>query len=251
MRKVLPLAALAAMTLIPIPTAGAQSIDDLVARNLQARGGEAKLRAVQSMRVTSTMSMQGMQLAMTMTQKRPNLMRQEVVIQDKTVVVAFDGQTAWTINPMLGATTPQVLPGPQGEMAREGADFDGPLMDYKAKGTTLELIKADGPDGTEKLADGTRVYKVKVTRKEGPPRFLYLDAETGIERKMSSEMEQAGQKHTIDIELSDYRPEDGLMVPHTIRNVMDGQPMMEMTVQKVEFNVPVEDAYFKMPAPAK
>jgi outer membrane lipoprotein-sorting protein len=248
MRKLLHLAAPAAMILFFVSFAAAQTVDDLVAKNLQSRGGEAKLRAVQSMRISSSMSMQGMQLSMTMTQKRPNLMRQEVVIQDKTVVVAFDGQTAWTINPMLGSTTPQAIQGPQGEMTREGADFDGPLMDYKTKGSAIELIKGDGPDGTEKLADGTKVYKLRVTRKGGQPRFLYLDAESGLERKMSTQMDQGGQTHTIEIELTDYRPEEGLMVPHTIRNVMDGQPMMQMTVQKVEFNVPVEDAYFKMPA---
>lgn len=180
--------------------------------------------------------------------KRPNMMRQEMQIQDKKVVTAFDGEKAWMINPMMGADAPQEVPGPQGEMTKEQSDFDGPLMDYKSKGTTVELVKGEGPDGSDKLADGTKVHKLKVTRKGGRVQYVYLDAESGIEVKTTNEVEQGGQTFNIETEMSDYRAEAGIMVPHAIRNVMNGQAIMQMTVDKVEFNVPIEDAFFKMPA---
>jgi outer membrane lipoprotein-sorting protein len=201
-----------------------------------------------TIRITGNVSLQGMQLPMIVTAKRPNMMRQEMQIQDKKVVTAFDGEKAWMINPMLGAEAPQEVQGPQGDMTREQSDFDGPLMDYKSKGTTVELVKADGADGTEKLADGTKAYKLKVTRKGGRVQYIYLDAQSGIEVKTINQVEQAGQTFTIETELADYRPEGGLMVPHTVRNIMNGQPLMQMTVEKVEFNLPIEDALFKMPA---
>lgn len=248
MRKVLHLAAAVAMALVYGSSAAAQSVDDLIAKNLQARGGEAKLRALNSMQITGTVSVQGMQLPMTVTAKRPNKMRQEMQIQDKKVVTAFDGQTAWMINPMLGTEAPQVVQGPEADMRREQSDFDGPLMDYKAKGTTVELVKGEGPDGTEALSDGTKVYKLKVTRKGGRVQYVYLNAESGIEVKTTNQIDQGGQTFTIDTELADYRAEDGIMVPHTVRNSMNGQPVMQMTVEKVAFNLPIEDALFRMPA---
>jgi len=248
MRKVLHLAATAAIALLYVSPVAAQSVDDLIAKNLQARGGEAKLRALTSMRITGSVSVQGMQLPMIVTAKRPNLMRQEMQIQDKKVVTAFDGEKAWMINPMMGADAPQEVPGPQAEMTREQSDFDGPLMDYKAKGTTVELVKGDGPDGTEKLADGSKVFKLKITRKGGRTQYVYLDAESGIEVKTTNQIEQGGQTYSIETEMADYRPENGIMVPHSIRNIMNGQPIMQMTVEKVEFNLPIEDALFKMPA---
>lgn len=248
MRKLLHLAAAAAIACLSASPAAAQSVDDLIAKNLKARGGEAKLRALNSMRITGKVTVQGMQLPMTVTAKRPNMMRQEMQIQDKRVVTAFDGDRAWMINPMMGSDAPMEVPGPQGELTREQSDFDGPLMDYKTKGTTLEVVKGDGPDGTEKLADGSKVYKLKITRKGGRIQYLYLDAESGIELKTTNQIEQGGQTFNIETEMADYRPEDGIMVPHSIRNIMNGQPIMQMTVEKVEFNVPVEDVFFKMPA---
>jgi hypothetical protein len=152
------------------------------------------------------------------------------------------------INPMMGAEAPQEVQGPQADMTREQSDFDGPLMDYKSKGTTVELVKGDGPDGTEKLADGSKVFKLKVTRKGGRVQYLYLDADSGIEVKTTNQVEQGGQTLNIETELADYRAEDGIMVPHSVRNMVNGQPLMQMTVEKVEFNVPFEDALFKMPA---
>jgi outer membrane lipoprotein-sorting protein len=248
MRKVLHLAAAAAVALFYVTPLAAQTVDELIAKNLQARGGEAKLRATTTMRLTGKVTVQGMELPMTVSAKRPNMMRQEMQIQDKRVVTAFDGDKAWMINPMMGADAPQEVQGAQADMTREQSDFDGPLMDYKSKGTTVELVKGDGPDGTEKLADGTKVYKLKITRKGGRIQYIYLDSASGIEVKTTNQIEQGGQTYNIETELADYRPEGGLMVPHSVRNVMNGQPLMQMTVDKVEFNVPIEDSFFKMPA---
>ena len=249
MRKALHLAAVAIFGLLSVTApAAAQSVDDLVAKNLKARGGEDKLRGLKTMRITGKVSVQGMDLQMTVNAKRPNMMRQEMQIQDKKVVTAFDGDKAWMINPMMGADAAQEVQGPQGDMAKEQADFDGPLMDYKTKGHTIELVKGESPDGADKLPDGTKVYKLKITRKGGRVQYIYLDADSGIEVRTTNQIDQNGQMQNIDTELADYRPEDGIMVPHTVRTLMNGQAMLTMSVDKVEFNVPLDDTLFKMPA---
>lgn len=257
MRKCLHIAAIAAAALIAAASASAQpaaaaaaapTVDELVAKDLQARGGEAKLKAITTMRLTGKVSVQGMELPMTVTAKRPNMMRQEMTIQDKKIVTAYDGTTAWMINPMMGSETPQEIQGPQSELAKEQSDFDGPLIDYKAKGNTIELIKGDGPNGTDKLSDGTPVYKLKITRKTGRVQYYYLDAKSGIELKTTTEIDQGGNKMNIEQELSDYRAVDGIQVPHAMRSFMNGQPIASVVVDKTEFNVPVEDTLFKMPA---
>jgi outer membrane lipoprotein-sorting protein len=247
MRKLLRPAAVAVACLLVATAAAAQTVDELVAKNLEARGGEARLRAIQSMRITGRVQVQGMELPMSVIAKRPNLMRQEMQIQDKTVVTAFDGTTAWTINPMLGTEAPQAIEGPQADLARDQADFDGSLVDYRKKGHTVELVKGNGANGTEKLADGTPVHHLKVTRKSGRVQHYYLDAESGIELKQASEVQDPGGKMvTFEQELSDYRRVDGLMVPFTVRSLMDGTPIVTMIVEKIEFDAPVDDAAFSM-----
>lgn len=246
-------AILTLVLLMAAPAAAAgQSVDELIARNLKARGGEDKLRALQTMRISGTVTVQGMELPITVMAKRPNLMRQEMQIQDKKVVTAFDGSTAWMINPMMGADAPQEIQGPQAELTRDQSDFDGALLDYKKKGHTVEVVAGDGKDGTEKLPDGTDVYHLKVTRASGRVQHYYLDAERGIEVKQSSEVEGPdGQKMLVEQELTDYRPVDGIMVPHSVKSLMNGTPVVTMTVGAIEFNVPLDNTLFEMPGQSR
>jgi outer membrane lipoprotein-sorting protein len=112
-----------------VQVASAQTVDELVAKNIQAKGGEQAIRAVQTIKQTASMAMQGMEATMTIYAKRPNQMRQEINVAGQQIIVAFDGTTVWTINPMMGATSPTAMTGAEGEMMKDQANFDGPLMD--------------------------------------------------------------------------------------------------------------------------
>lgn len=218
------------------------SVDTLIAKNLAAKGGEAKLKAISSMKMTGKVTIQGMEVPMVIVAMRPNLMRQEMQIQDKRIVSAFDGERAWMINPFMGSDTAQEIHGPQADMAKDQADFDGALVDYKAKGHTAELA------GSEDF-QGRKVHKLKVTKKGGHVQYFFLDAESGIELKMSTQIQQGGNTVTVDTELSDYQPVQGIMVPHTLKTSINGQPTGQISVEKVEMNVAVDEAQFKMPKP--
>jgi outer membrane lipoprotein-sorting protein len=221
-------------------TVTAQTLDELLARNYQARGGLARLKAVNSMKMTGHMSAGGTELVMTTWMKRPNLMRQEMVFQGQRIVQAFDGKRAWTINPMAGTPEPIELPAGQADIVQTGADFDGPLVDYKAKGYALEIV------GTDTM-DGAKLVKLRVTRKSGPPLMLYLDAVTGLERKMTTEAEQGGQRVNIETVMSNYKAVSGMQVPFLVQSFANGQLAAEITVDSVEFDAPMDDSLFKMP----
>jgi outer membrane lipoprotein-sorting protein len=240
MRRSLTGLAAALSVVVLAVTAHAQTVDELVAKNIKAKGGAEKWKAVNAVKMSGRMTVQGMELPLTIYAKRPNLSRQEITLQDKTMVQAFDGTTPWTINPMMGSDTPQEITGPQGDMMKSDADFDGALMDYKDKGHTIELV------GTEKL-DGKEVHHLKVTKKGGTVQHYFLDAESGIELKTSAEIEQGGAKQNIETELSNFQEIEGIMVPHTIKQSLNGTPVVQMTIDKVEFNPAVDDGIFKFP----
>src|SRR5579864_997945 len=132
------------------PRASAQTVDEIVARNIQARGGVEKIKAVQSMKQTSHMKIQGMSATLTLYAKRPNLSRQEMNIAGATAIAAFDGQNAWGVNPMTGQTTPKMLTGAAAEQVRSQAAFDPPLLDYRAKGSKVQYLGTE-PDGARTL----------------------------------------------------------------------------------------------------
>jgi outer membrane lipoprotein-sorting protein len=242
MRRSLSLAAaVMAVLVLPLAAQAPPSIDEIVAKNLKAKGGAEKWKAISSVRMTGKISLQCMDLPMSVTAKRPNLSRQEITIQDKKLVQAFDGTTPWMINPMMGSDAAQELTGPQADLMKSDADFDGALVDYKEKGHKVELV------GKEKL-DSTDVYHLKITKKTGNIQHYYLDAESGIELKTTSELEQGGTKQNIETELSNYQAVDGIMIPHTVKQLINGNPMVTMTIEKVEFNPTLDESLFKMPA---
>ena len=223
------------------PAASAQTIDDLLARNLESRGGLDRLRAVTTIKMIGKISGRGQDLNVTTWMKRPNLVKQELGGKGVTIVQAFDGTRAWTVNPMTGSQGPSELPSAQADQLKENSDFDGPLVDYKAKGNTIDLL---GPDTLE----GTKVFKLKVTKKGGQAQIVYLDAGTGLERKMTAQTTQpGGQTVTVDQVMSNYRTVSGLTVPFTIQTIVDGQLVMQVTLETVEINTPIDDAVFRMP----
>ena len=119
------------------------------------------------------------------------------------------------------------------------------LLDYKEKGHKVELVGKETDEGHD-------VYHLRVTRKGGEVQHYFLDADTGIERKITSTLKgPSGETATATIEFGDFRDVDGLKAPFSIKNILDGRLISRVTVSKVEFNVPVEDSLFQMPATAR
>lgn len=235
-RRVLVVISAVALLALAGPAA-AQTVDELVAKNVQAKGGMEKLRAVQTVKQTGRLTMQGLEFEQTVYAKRPNLLRQELYNKGQRVVMAFDGRTPWMINPMLGVFTPIAMSGPPADMVREQSSFDGPLIDYKDKGYLVEVV------GLETLGE-RKVHHLKLTDKNRQVQHCYLDAETGLEAKLVSQNE-TGQ--TFEQELSDYRDVEGVKIPFSIRMLSNGVAQGQIVVEKVEFNLKIDDMIFRMP----
>jgi outer membrane lipoprotein-sorting protein len=235
--------------------AHAQTVDEVIAKNLQARGGVEKLKAMTSAKTTGDVEQRGNKIHVVTWAKRPNLMRREldrtpppptpgrVTLPGTTgpqkAVMAFDGSTVWVINPMMGEG-PQAITGPQADVAKGDAEFDSVLLDYKAQGHRVELM------GTQPI-NGKPAYHLKITRKNGFVQDYYLDVETGLEVRIGTTVEQDGVRTEVATDLSDYRTIDGLTVPFTMRQSVNGTTVSEVTIAKWEVNVPIDDELFKMP----
>lgn len=217
-------------------SATTQSVDEIIARNLEAKGGLARMRAIQTVKQTRRMNLQGMDTPVIAYAKRPNMVRQEISAAGKLIVMAYDGVTPWTVNPLTGQNGAIQVMGPQAAAIRQDSDFDGPLVDYRDKGTTVELI------GTEPLG-ARKAYHLKVTAKTGVVQHYYLDTETALEVKLTTETESG----TVEQDLEDYRDVEGIKIPFLIRTIVNGVKQGEIKVEKVEFNIKIDDAIFRMP----
>jgi len=235
------LTGLALGVLIALPVS-AQTVDDLIAKNLQAKGGLQKLKAVQAARLTGTMTVgPGMEAPFVLEFKRPNQMRLDFTLQGMTGTQAYDGKTGWMLMPFSGRKDPEPMPTEVLKQAEEQADFDGPLVDYQAKGNKVELV------GKEKV-EGSDAYKLKVTLKNGDIRYIYLDADQYLEIKVEGKTTIRGSEVENSTSIGDYKEVGGLMLPYAMETTQAGSPQSQkMTIEKIELNVPIDDARFKMP----
>ena len=227
------------------PLASAQTVDELLAKNIEAKGGMAKLKAVKSHRATGKMiGGPGMEFPFVRMSKRPNQTRFEFSFQGMTGVQAYDGKTAWMSMPFAGKKEPEAMPADEAKMVEEQADFDGPLMDYKEKGNSVELVGKDQVEGAD-------AYKLKVTLKNGDVRYYFLDAETYLAIKVEAKRMIRGTEVEGESYLGDYKEVGGMMMAHSIENGAKGSPQRQKRViEKVELNPDIADSLFAMPAVA-
>lgn len=227
-------ASLAAQSSSP-PAAAA---DAIVAKNIAAKGGAEKLRGVTSVRTTGRVKSGRGLSTITVWTRRPNSMRQEMTTDGQTGVTGFDGTTFWAINPAMGPNA-RALSGPAADRVREEAeDFDSVLLDYREKGSAVEVVP---------FAAGASPH-LRVTKKNGKVQDIYLDPATFLEQRITTEVTQGGKTATVTTEFSNYKPVDGMMVPFTIRQSLNGQLQGEVIYDRIQFNLPLDDGLFKMPA---
>jgi outer membrane lipoprotein-sorting protein len=222
--------------------AAGQTVDEIVAKNIEARGGLEKIKGIQSMRMTGSMRLGDERLPTSLELKRPNKSRWEFTLEGQTAIQAYDGKTAWMIMPFEGQTQPQVMTDQEAKDIEMQADVDGPLVDAAAKGNQIELI------GKEKIDGGVETWRLRVTRKNGDARDLYLDAKTYLQVLAVSKRTADGQTVEIRSKIGDYRNVGGLMLPHSFEASASGVPQTQaLEFQKIELNVPIDDSRFAMP----
>jgi len=229
------------LALISTLTLSAQTLDEILKSYYEARGGYDQVKAVKSMKATGKQMMQGIEIPFTFYQKRPNLLRAELTVQGQAIIQGYDGETAWLINPLTGSTDPQTLPEEQAKQIIEQADMDGHLFDYKEKGHTVELIGKEDMEGTE-------VFKLKVTLKDGDIRYDFLDAEYFVELKVTAKIVRQETEIEVDTYMSDYKEVGGLMIAHSMETRRGGTTVSQITMDTIELDVEVDDSMFKMPA---
>ena len=235
----------AVLMVLIAPNVLADTADDLAAKNVEAKGGLDKLNAIQSLRLSGKLRLNGgrLELGYVTLIKRPGSIRYEAVLQGLTQIQAYDGVQAWQIDPFQGRKDPVKLSNDDAKSLGEDAvDFIGPLVDYKAKGYTLDYL------GTEDV-DGTEAHKLRVMRPNGDLTYVYLDPDYFLEiRTVNRRIEHGVPKETVT-DYGDYEKVDGVYLSFEQefgpRGARDRQ---KVEVEKAETNVSVDDMQFHFPA---
>lgn len=239
MRRLLPL--FLALLYLPASAQNTPTVDEIIAKNIQARGGANKLAAIKTIRATYASEEDGKPVKLVELQKRPNKLRRNISFAGKTIIYAYDGTAAWQSD--SSAKGPTAAPADLALELKEEADMDGSLVNYKEKGSTIELV------GKEK-SGAVDVYNLKISLKEGQVRNIYLDAHRFLEVKETGFFEQAGKRVDFVTAYKDYRPVQGVLFPYVIEQTTGDEEAQITRLQKLEINVPIADSVFTMSSAA-
>ena len=128
--------------------------------------------------------------------------------------------------------------------AVDSADLYGPLFDYASRGIVVELLGLEPVQGRD-------TFKLKVTLPQGAVRWVYLDAENGLEVKLESLRTLAGRERRLETSYGDWKAAEGLLIARRQETRADGGKESHLlTVESVRVNPPLDDSRFALPGAA-
>ena len=207
--------------------------DELIGKNIDARGGYEKLEAVKSLKITAKYIQGNRETPLILTIKRPNFIYGEMLFPTSPMICGYDGKTAWWFD-RAQLSEPQILSAEEVLIFTRYADFGDLFVDYEKKGQKIESI------GIEDV-DGQRAHKLKITSQNSLIRYVYLDAENFLMVKQSYRSEK-DKKFGLEVIFKDFRAIDGVIFPF-FHDITGEQTIIE----RIEMNVDIDDSIFKIP----
>jgi hypothetical protein len=240
MRRIL--LGLAALSALALPLR-AQTADEIIAKFIKTVGGADKISAATTLvRTGKFTGGGGFEANVRDENKRPNLIRKEFSIQGMTGITAYDGKTGWTIAPWRGKKDPEPLGEEQMKSILEDSDFDGPLIDYKAKGNKVEYVGLEPVEGTDAL-------KLKVTLADGDVCYYFMDTDYYVPIKIETKRMVRGAEREYETTLGDYKEVNGWYLPFSVEtNAKGSTDKQVVTYDAIQVNVPIDNGRFTKPA---
>lgn len=182
------------------------------------------------------------QLPFTLDLQRPKRMRLEIAFDGKTAVQVFDGKQGWKYRPFLNRKDVEPFTAEEASTEASRGDLDGPLVDYVAKGTKVELEGAD-------LVDAQPAYRLKVTPKGEPVKHMWIDAKTFLDVKVEGFPKRMdGKLHPVYVYQRDFRSVQGVMIPFVLETAIDGYAEThKLLIEKAAVNPQFDSAVFSKP----
>lgn len=230
---------LSIITIFAISTSvTAQTVDEIVSKHIEVTGGNDAYKQIKTAKmVGKTQLGPGMEAPMSIISINNKAFRMELTVQGMTMVQAVNGDKGWAIMPFQGNPEPQPMTPEQVKMMSAQLDLTGDFYDYKAKGNQIELVGTDDMEGTE-------VYKLKVTKKDGTTIYHYLDKSTYYDLKQTQKVKVQDKEMESATLYSNYKKTNtGLVLPFSMSGDMSG----EIQWTSIEINNNVDEKIFMMP----
>jgi len=225
---------LSILAIVMVGFSYAQTVDEIVNKHIEAIGGADAWKKVNSMVSTGSLKVQGADIGMNIAVLNGKGSRTDISAMGMNGYMIVTPTAGWNFMPFQGQKTPEPITADDLKEAQEALDVQGNLLDYKAKGHSIELLGKDDVDGVE-------AFKIKETLKSGKVETIFIDPKTYYIIRSISKQKANGKESDVTTNLSNYQKlPEGIMVPMSIT-----LPFGEMTLSKVELNKPIDENIFK------
>ena len=215
----------------------AQTLDE-IANKYYAANGLEKLENAKTMTMKGVVSQMGMEIPLTIMVKKPNMVKVLQEFNGMEIIISFDGEKGFMVNPMTGSTDPVELPAEQAASVQQYNMFRDTFMDnFKAGRVTL--------DGEEAI-EGKASFKLTLTNESGNITTYFIDKETYLTVKTVQTVSQMGQEMEVETYVREHKVIDGIKVGTKIVNFVNGAEMGGMNIETIEIDTPIEDSAFRL-----
>jgi hypothetical protein len=222
-------------SLLLVSALQAQTVDEIIAKHVDAIGGKEKLAQLKSLYIETSVEVMGNQIPAVETLLEGKGFKSETEFNGSKIIQCFTDKGGWSVNPMGGAVEPQAMPDELYKAGKGQINFGGSLVDYAAKGNKVELLGKEGNNYKLKVATGSSIESV-----------YFIDTTTYLISKITSKAEMMGQSVDVVMSFSDYKKTDfGITVPYT-RDSDFGSFALSSKVSKLEVNKEIDPKIFEM-----
>ncbi len=227
------------------PRVLADRAEDLVRIHTEAIGGKDRIAALAAVRATGQVIAGGKAMRFTMIAARPDQVRVETESAGRTLVQASDGKNPpWEFD--TGHWPPQYhdMTTTVAKTFADDAEFDDPLVAGSARGFSVDYAG-------EVESDGKKMLRLLVTHRLTESFSVLLDPDTYfIVKRVEQRKGALGETVQVVTYYADFRPVEGVLLPHRIALVTDGRIVQQTQIDSIEANPEISADTFTRPMAA-
>lgn len=241
MKNIKYLLALFAAVLISI-NLSAQTAEEIIEKHIEALGGSENIQAVKSLKVIGSAKVMGIEIPYTTYNLAPDKTYFEMSVQGLAIKQAYDGTTAWSINPMSGSSSPEVVEGDEAKGIKDRGIMFGRLTTYKNDGAKIEMIGKDKVDNID-------AYKILYTGADGNKVYYFIRIDNPLVIKVQKKVNVNGSEMDSETTFADYRKIGNVTMAYSMNTKVKNSPMgsQNIIIDKIEINPTFDETIFSMP----
>ena len=221
------------MALVCVQFAQAQTVDDIINKHIAALGGKENLKKIQNVVMEGSLTVQGAEISVTVTQVNNKLARQDISVAGMNGFDFLTDKEGWSYMPFQGMQKPEPKTADEVKESQSDLDVAGPLVDYAAKGHKVELLGKEDVEGTE-------CYKIKVNLAGGKEQTFFIDPTSNLIVRQKEKRKFNGQESEMTTDFSDYKDVEGVKMAYSIT-----QQFGTILISSIKVNQVIADNLYK------